>query len=747
MHRVWRLLIILAPVLSLQNILVGVLSLDELPQFKPITVAASWSEVHDDLIQLFPRQLVDRNFRLLRSGPLTEVKSLQDLLEAEDGSRFLVDDSQPAKWLIEQRCQPSRASEQYHAFPYPHRETNTSQSAGEHTLSGMGSPMEINHFVFGGRRNMSKPFRMLVAGGGTGDGTITAALGFAALGNRQAIIYHLDQSAVSVRTARSRLLSASTGLFAKMVPPEVTQSMVRFVVGSLLELPEMAKAGMFGEGQCTDAGLEVDGIPVTEGCENGIPEAVQFDFIQCVGVLMILPEPLQGLKALATMLKPTGGMAIQVYGSTGRTGVYDVQKMVRMLQQPVYSAGGGEGETKVESGQADIQAGLAVSKYLLDALPDRNWFRQNTLWYNAARRDDSERMDVMAHPCDRAYSVPELVRLVTRAGMRVTEWSTAAAYTLPEELTNHPVLGPRIQRLSKLRRYALGEMLRGDIGMHGVFLVPQDRPRSTVDGEGVRSYDSAGDMPLSMHSKLCRWPQTFAPLGKPEPLVLGGVGGRNALERCDFDQSGSIGRWSKAGSAADQQQEGSAADQQEKWWAKQQEGTAADQQQDEDAGHRYHELRFDLPLSGFAWFAAPGAASATVLQKISCAHAFVLQCLGGSYNLGCTRTVGDCYHAWAARAGEDAKESAARLATGTAAYRGGIEGAYEPSISYEACYEQAKANSCVMFRYDKDGGGCAMWTEEQVDANSLTADKFILGAQVLYDAVRSIDLFLHTTVG
>jgi len=287
-------------------------------------------------------------------------------------------------------------------------------------------------------------------------------------------------------------------------------------------------------------------------------------------------------------------------------------------------------------------------------------------------------------------------------------------------------------------------MLRGDIGMHGVFLVPQDRPLGTVDGEGGRSYDSAGDMPLSMHSKLCRWPQTFAALGKPKPLVLGlndiiqgsegmpsrGIG-RHALERCDFDQAGGIGRWSKEESAADQQQEGS----------------AAGQQQDEDAGHRYHELRFDMPLTGYAWFAAPGWARGSMLQKISCAHVFMLQCLGGSYNLGCTRTVGDCYHAWAARAGEDAKESAARLATGTAAYRGGIEGAYELSTSYEACYEQAKAKSCVMFSYDKDGGGCAMWTEEQVDANSLTADKFILGAQSLHDAVRSTDLFLHTTVG
>ena len=61
---------------------------------------------------------------------------------------------------------PVRA--QYEAYPYPARDP-----ADERKRLIAGSPshlLEINHYLFAGRRDFTHPFRALFAGGGTGDG-------------------------------------------------------------------------------------------------------------------------------------------------------------------------------------------------------------------------------------------------------------------------------------------------------------------------------------------------------------------------------------------------------------------------------------------------------------------------------------------------------------------------------------------------------------------------------------------------
>ncbi|MBC7136242.1 MAG: methyltransferase, partial [Oceanibaculum nanhaiense] len=52
--------------------------------------------------------------------------------------------------------------DQYEAYPYPGR-----NPAEEATRLVTGSPsrvLEIDHYLFGGQRDWSKPFRVLVAG-------------------------------------------------------------------------------------------------------------------------------------------------------------------------------------------------------------------------------------------------------------------------------------------------------------------------------------------------------------------------------------------------------------------------------------------------------------------------------------------------------------------------------------------------------------------------------------------------------
>ena len=170
---------------------------------------------------------------------------------------------------------------QYEAYPYPARDP-----ADESRRLITGSPShldEVNHFVFGGRLDFAKPLDVLVAGGGTGDGTIMIAQQLADSGNPGTVTY-LDLSDASRAIAEAR--AAARGL-----------TNVRFLRGSLLELEGLGP----------------------------------FDYIDCCGVLHHLDSPPAGLKSLERALKPGGGMGIMVYAPLGRTGVYPMQAALRSM--------------------------------------------------------------------------------------------------------------------------------------------------------------------------------------------------------------------------------------------------------------------------------------------------------------------------------------------------------------------------------------------------------------------------------
>ncbi|MBW4974746.1 class I SAM-dependent methyltransferase [Roseovarius mucosus] len=170
----------------------------------------------------------------------------------------------------------SEVKAQYEAFPYPARDP-----ADEAKRLITGSPshvLEIDHFLFQGRRDWRKPLRALVAGGGTGDGLIQLAQQLKNAG-RAAEITYLDLSTASRAIAQERARVRSL-------------SGLRFVTGSLLE------AATLGE----------------------------FDYIDCCGVLHHLPDPAAGFSALLAALAPGGGMGFMVYAPYGRAGVYPLQE-------------------------------------------------------------------------------------------------------------------------------------------------------------------------------------------------------------------------------------------------------------------------------------------------------------------------------------------------------------------------------------------------------------------------------------
>lgn len=166
--------------------------------------------------------------------------------------------------------------DQYEAFPYPERDPEDER---KRLVTGSPSlPQEIDHFIFGGRRDWSKPLRILVAGGGTGDGLIQLT----ALLSRwkkpyEAVYIDLSEASRAVAEERARVRGLTD---------------IRFVTGSLLD-----------------------------AADHG-----EFDYIDCCGVLHHLPEPEAGFAALRAALADDGGMGFMVYAPYGRSGVYPLQE-------------------------------------------------------------------------------------------------------------------------------------------------------------------------------------------------------------------------------------------------------------------------------------------------------------------------------------------------------------------------------------------------------------------------------------
>ena len=101
---------------------------------------------------------------------------------------------------------PVRA--QYEAFPYPTRDPR--EEARRLVVGSPGQLDELNHCLFAGRRDFTAPFRVLVAGGGTGDAAIMLAQQLAERGRRSEVIW-LDLSEAPRAGSRivARTISAS----------------------------------------------------------------------------------------------------------------------------------------------------------------------------------------------------------------------------------------------------------------------------------------------------------------------------------------------------------------------------------------------------------------------------------------------------------------------------------------------------------------------------------------------------------
>ncbi|HYF07479.1 MAG TPA: methyltransferase [Acetobacteraceae bacterium] len=301
---------------------------------------------------------------------------------------------------------------QYESYPYPRRDPR--EEARRLVVGSPSHLREVDHWIFSARRPASRPLNALMAGGGSGDGTMMLAQHLAWAG-RPGTVTWLDRSAKAreVAEARARVRKLDN---------------IRFVEGSILDLPRLGLG--------------------------------PFDYVDCCGVLHHMPDPLEGLRAIASVLAPGGGAGLMVYAPHGRTGVYMVQDALRLLAPA-------EG--------AEPAARLDVARRLWRHLPETAWLRRNPWLTDHISGGDAGLYDLLLNPRDRAFTTTQFHDLVTAAGLRLVCWVEPVRYD-PDVYLPDPRLRAITATLSPIERAALAEAITGNMGIHIAYVARAEDP-------------------------------------------------------------------------------------------------------------------------------------------------------------------------------------------------------------------------------------------------------------------------------
>ena len=333
---------------------------------------------------------------------------------------------------------------QYEALPYP--PCNPQDERQRLVMTWLEDLPMINHYCFSGKQSFRKGFRALVAGGGTGDATIFLAEQLRAIGAADAEVVHLDMSTASIALAKERAQIRGLGN-------------IRWVHDSLLNLPALGLG--------------------------------RFDYINCSGVLHHLAEPDLGLKALRSVLKEggeqAGAIGLMVYATTGRTGVYQMQTLMRL----------------VNGAESDEHRKIANTRDLLASLPPGNWFKRGEELHHDHKIGDAGIYDLLLHSQDRSYSVGELFDWLgtgtpTGHGLHLafSDVQRGRSPYLPHMVlgSKPPAMTAALRKLPLRRQYEMAELMIGNIITHSLYL--------TQGANCTAPYGDAAYIPFFYHEPL-----------------------------------------------------------------------------------------------------------------------------------------------------------------------------------------------------------------------------------------------------
>jgi SAM-dependent methyltransferase len=322
-----------------------------------------------------------------------------------------------------------KVRELYEQFPYPLR--NPQDEKDRLLMPPLDNLSRVNHYGFGGTREIDGSFRALVAGGGTGDAMIWLAEQLRDVGGS---VTYLEPSEASTKVARAR--AEARGL-----------QNITYIRATIAEFA------------------------------NSKPEA--FDYINCAGVLHHLEDPEEGLRDLASVLKADGAMGVMVYGDHGRLAVTEWRKMIKPLLID-----------KNFSEQLDM-----TRKLLANLPDDNMLLKMGggPGFIKGLLENDPEIVDLLLHPVECAYDVHGVYDFAASANLHVAAFTgffgfggTGKAHYAVGNLVRDPALLRELSAKPLRDQQAFCERYSGAMPLHAFYLTRDDRAQASEmlpDGE------------------------------------------------------------------------------------------------------------------------------------------------------------------------------------------------------------------------------------------------------------------------
>jgi SAM-dependent methyltransferase len=216
--------------------------------------------------------------------------------------------------------------------------------------------------------------------------------------------------------------------------------------------------------------LELRLLPIEELPTLGL----DFDLVVSTGVLMVMADPLAGMKALARCLRPDGVAAVMLYAKYGRIGVELLQSVFRDI------------------GLHQDDASVQIVKDTMSLLsPDHPVHGYLKIGGSEDLRFDTGLVDTFLHGRDRNLTVDDCLDLVTSAGLVFQGWFLKAPYYAHDLFTPTSGFYTAVNALPEAKHWSVMERVQTSNGCHFFMACRPNRPKEsyTIDFSTEDSLD------------------------------------------------------------------------------------------------------------------------------------------------------------------------------------------------------------------------------------------------------------------
>jgi SAM-dependent methyltransferase len=258
------------------------------------------------------------------------------------------------------------------------------------------------------------------------------------------------------------------------------------------------------------ANLELHRLPIEELSTLGL----DFDLVVSTGVLHHMADPLVGLKALASCLRPRGVMALMLYAKYGRIGVELLESIFR------------------DFGLRQDDVSVQTVKDALAVLPAEHPI-QSYLKMARDLQSDAALVDTFLHGRARSYTVDECIDLVTSSGLVFQGWFHKTPY-YPHQLFASPnAFYSTVNALPENKIWSAMERVQTVNGCHFFMACRPERPipSYTIDFSTAASLDYVPllRMRCGVSGNEAVWPSARLPLNPAQLAFAQKVDGHRTI--------------------------------------------------------------------------------------------------------------------------------------------------------------------------------------------------------------------------